>query len=504
MTVLSWDDIGQRTYQSGVDHGVLYLSDGTGVPWNGLVSVEERFAASVGTPVYFDGRRINDVAQSADFVGNLKAITYPDEFLPYDGIEIVDDGIYAAGQKPQFFGLSYRVKVGTDLNADAGYRIHVLCNVLATPVQRAHRTISSTVDPVEFEWTITAVPANVPGLQPTAHLIFDSTKMNATVLAAVEDVLYGTDTTEAMLPSFEELINLTSLVAPPDPDPDPDPDPTPHGRDVNASNTGPRITISGPTYEDRRTIDAPGTYSNFTCLAGLTVNYSGPGVIIIEDVRIADDNNSDWANLIITPGTMNVEIRYAEIDNMDMVYYGIAGRGGAVGTPILIHHCDIHGGGFALNAEDTEGWEFYDNFVHDLVAPDPAPYPGDPVWHVDGVIAWGSHATILRNKILIDLDQTAIINFGTWSGSTAGIDDVMIQDNYFAGAGYIFYIEEKDSPMDVTNMVITGNDIGQDFYPDGGYWGVWYMGYPPTVPPMTSGNRIVTTGGAFVANCNYP
>ena len=45
MTALTWDQVGERLYETGVDHGVLYIpTDGVydvGVAWNGLVTVTE-------------------------------------------------------------------------------------------------------------------------------------------------------------------------------------------------------------------------------------------------------------------------------------------------------------------------------------------------------------------------------------------------------------------------------------------------------------------------------
>ncbi len=43
MPAIVWDNIGDRFYESGLDRGVLYLSDGSGVPWNGLISIIEKF-----------------------------------------------------------------------------------------------------------------------------------------------------------------------------------------------------------------------------------------------------------------------------------------------------------------------------------------------------------------------------------------------------------------------------------------------------------------------------
>ena len=46
MATLTWDQTGERLYETGVDHGVLYLPDdkgeyASGVAWNGLTTVTE-------------------------------------------------------------------------------------------------------------------------------------------------------------------------------------------------------------------------------------------------------------------------------------------------------------------------------------------------------------------------------------------------------------------------------------------------------------------------------
>ena len=46
MAKITWDGSGERYYESGVDHGVLYVQEstgtyGTGVAWNGLINVTE-------------------------------------------------------------------------------------------------------------------------------------------------------------------------------------------------------------------------------------------------------------------------------------------------------------------------------------------------------------------------------------------------------------------------------------------------------------------------------
>jgi len=79
MTAIAWDGVGQRYFETGLDRGVLYLEDGSGVPWNGLTAVDEKVTGAQASPVYWDGVKIDDVISVGDFSATLKAITYPEE-----------------------------------------------------------------------------------------------------------------------------------------------------------------------------------------------------------------------------------------------------------------------------------------------------------------------------------------------------------------------------------------------------------------------------------------
>ena len=59
MTNIVWDETGKRIYEIGIDRGVLYLMGVIGVPWNGLVSLEETSKKSTNS-VYVDGIKISD------------------------------------------------------------------------------------------------------------------------------------------------------------------------------------------------------------------------------------------------------------------------------------------------------------------------------------------------------------------------------------------------------------------------------------------------------------
>jgi len=247
MAKLQWDKAGQRLFEAGVDRGVLYLADNSGVAWNGLTELNETFSEDSVEPVYFDGVKVNDVISSGDFAADLSAYTYPDEFDSYQGVVDLGDGLYVDGQESRMFGMSFRTLVGNDLQLmDLGYRLHILYNLTAVPGGLERSTISDSVDPLVFTWGLTSVPVKVDGYHPTAHIYFDSRFIPADILEAVESILYGTsapgsadydggywwggqteeidgggvgddgeelpDTgtveTQARLPSIEELLNL--------------------------------------------------------------------------------------------------------------------------------------------------------------------------------------------------------------------------------------------------------------------------------------------------------
>lgn len=205
MVALKWDEHGTRTFEAGVDRAVLYLDDGVVVPWSGVTAVSENSTYSV-EEVYFDGRKINDITRSKSFSGRIKALTYPDEFLPYEGVGADDTGMLFGEQKPKRFSMSYRTLIGNDVDGiDGGYRIHVLYDLTAIPTTRNYRTLGLETSPVEFEWAITGIPKNVAGFQPTSHVIIDTRKMSPILVADIEEILYGTDDTDPFLPSLESF-----------------------------------------------------------------------------------------------------------------------------------------------------------------------------------------------------------------------------------------------------------------------------------------------------------
>ena len=200
MAQLTWDDPGTRLYETGVDRGVLYMPSGVGVPWNGLISIDEQVTGNSQDPLYFDGVKYADIVVPGDFAASVKAYTYPESMKYFEGVVEIGNGMFVTNQSPTRFGMSYRTRIGNDEGGDHGYKIHVLYNLLAFPSAKSYGTLNESESPIEFQWDMTAIPSEVPGFMPSAHLIFDSTKMSPDLLADIEQTLYGDEITPANLP----------------------------------------------------------------------------------------------------------------------------------------------------------------------------------------------------------------------------------------------------------------------------------------------------------------
>ena len=203
MAKLSWDQSGINNYEGGLDRGVIYSPDGRVSAWSGLVSVTQNFN-NTSNPIYFDGQKVSDFTTPGAFSGSITAITYPELLNSLTGFGSLKLGVDVTGQRPKTFGLSYRTKIGDSV----GYKIHILYNVTAIPNERSYQTFNSDASVLNFSWEINAIPEELSGHLPTAHLVIDSRTVNQLLLERVETILYGGVTANPYLPSFSELITL--------------------------------------------------------------------------------------------------------------------------------------------------------------------------------------------------------------------------------------------------------------------------------------------------------
>ena len=195
---IAWDQTGERLYETGVDRGVLYHLDESnkytrGYAWNGLTGVTESPAGAEATDLYADNIKYLSMRSAETFGATIEAYTYPDEFAECDGSAEIATGVKIGQQSRKTFGLCYRTVIGNDVNGnDHGYLLHLIYGCTASPSEKAYATINDSPEAITFSWEVTTTPVNVEGFKPTASLTIDSTKANATDLATLEGILYGT------------------------------------------------------------------------------------------------------------------------------------------------------------------------------------------------------------------------------------------------------------------------------------------------------------------------
>ncbi len=219
MSILTWDAVGEKLYETGVDKGVLYVGD-TAVAWNGLVSVSESPSGAEATPIYADNIKYLNLVSAEQFGATIEAYTYPDEFAECDGTMEIAVGAFAGQQTRKPFGLCYRTVLGNDVDGnDYGYKLHLIYNCLAAPSEKAYATINESPEAITFSWEVSTTPINVETtvagkkVKPMASLTIDSTKCDAEKLAGLEALLYGASSTEPELPTPDEVITLLGAVS---------------------------------------------------------------------------------------------------------------------------------------------------------------------------------------------------------------------------------------------------------------------------------------------------
>lgn len=220
MSRIIWDDIGKRLYETGVEKGVLYPRDNTGlyplgVPWNGLISVTESPSGAEPTPLYADNIKYLTMMSIEELGIGIEAYTWPDEFSECDGSGELADGVMVGQQTRKVFGLSYVTVLGNDVELnDYGYKLHLIYGCLAAPSEKAYTTTNDSPDAITFSWDVTTTPVPVPGFKPTANITIDSTTADPDALKALEDILYGKDAedegeaTPARLPLPAEVLSI--------------------------------------------------------------------------------------------------------------------------------------------------------------------------------------------------------------------------------------------------------------------------------------------------------
>lgn len=210
MAKLMWDQIGERKYETGISKGVLFLDNyKKGYAWNGLTSFDESPSGAEPNKQYADNINYLTLISAESFGGTIEAFTYPEEFSACIGESELSVGVSVGQQPRESFGFAYQTIVGNDVKREAyGYKIHLVYGCTAQPSSKTYETMNDSPEAITMSWEISTTPIEVPGFQPSATVVIDSTKTPEAKLQLIEDMIYGTEVKEAAMPTPAELITL--------------------------------------------------------------------------------------------------------------------------------------------------------------------------------------------------------------------------------------------------------------------------------------------------------
>lgn len=220
MSVLHWDEQGEKLYETGIKKCVLYTLNAEnqytpGVAWNGISSVSESPSGAEANAIYADDVKYLNLYSAEELGATIEAYMYPNEWEECDGSAELVEGVVLGQQNRKTFGLCYRTTLGNDTDGnDYGYKLHLLYGCKASPSERQYSTINDSPEAISFSWTITTTPVNVTGYKPTSVITIDSTKFDTVEkqakLKALEDILYGTANADPRLPLPDEIKSIMS------------------------------------------------------------------------------------------------------------------------------------------------------------------------------------------------------------------------------------------------------------------------------------------------------
>jgi len=245
--MLTWDGIGEKRFETGVDHGVLYMPNESGVyddgvAWNGLTGVSQTPTGAESNKTYADNIVYGNLISAEEFGATVTAYTYPDEFAAFNGEVIVAPGVTIGQQPRRTFGFSYRSLVGDDIVGQAaGYKLHLVYGLTAAPSEKAYATVNDSPEMIEFSWEFTSVPVGVTDYAQTSVIEVDSTTTDPGALETLEDLLYGASG-DPQLPTPDEVIAIVGG--------------TPTATNVTVTGGVASVAIGGTTTNVRFTVAA--------------------------------------------------------------------------------------------------------------------------------------------------------------------------------------------------------------------------------------------------------
>lgn len=246
MAELLFDQVGERYFETGVSHGVLFpgapSSDVTGVAWNGLTSVSQSPDGGDANDQYADNIKYLALRGAENMGGTIEAFYYPEEMKACIGRKGL--GTYTtltfAQQTKKPFSFAYLTVLGNDTEGvDYAEKLTIIYNATCSPVEKTHETINESPEAQTFSFEFNTLPLVLDKSKITGYSTLtdskvkeDIDKMKASAVIeleynpkstatkeqafykAVKGMVYGTTSKESTLPMPEDVINafITNVV----------------------------------------------------------------------------------------------------------------------------------------------------------------------------------------------------------------------------------------------------------------------------------------------------
>jgi hypothetical protein len=211
MARLKWDKTGERFWETGVDRVVLYIGN-SAEAWSGVTAINESPSGAEPTKIYADNVVYGVVMSPEENSLTIEAFQYPELFNRAIGRAELAKGAYVLQQDRVPVGLCWRSKIGSDLDKDVGYKLHIVPILYSSSSEDSSATINDSPEQKNFSWSATAIPFNVDEDHNTSSLVLDSIVFNKTgrwnALMEIEDLLYGTDYTDAKMPTISKILEI--------------------------------------------------------------------------------------------------------------------------------------------------------------------------------------------------------------------------------------------------------------------------------------------------------
>lgn len=201
MSKLIFDRQGERKYKTGVERGVLFVTndDGSykkGVAFNGLINFNHSPEGAEENEFYADNMKYLVIRSAENFKASLTTYYTPEEFDECDGTKTLVPGVKIKGQSRRTFGFAYISKIGNDiLGNDYSEVLHLIYGLSCSPSEEEHNTVNESPEPAELSYDLSSTPIPMEGYKPISLIEFDKSQVKTEQWTQLINITYGTDDT---------------------------------------------------------------------------------------------------------------------------------------------------------------------------------------------------------------------------------------------------------------------------------------------------------------------